>query len=168
RARESEKLLADVANPEPVDGRGPVALGVDDAEEPEGLLRVRGAAELVRVGRRDVHDVAHADVPDVAAGLRLAGAPHGDHDVLVLVLLERRVAAGLDLEVADVELGRLAALAGELAARDALVLGRRGLVRLERHVLPVEFPRDLADDLRMVARTGRRRGSFHSPDRLIL
>src|SRR5262249_23252178 len=79
-----------------------------------------------------------AEGMDLLAKLDLAGAAqHGD-DVLVDVLLQRRVAARGNLEVAQVKRRGLALAAGQLHARHAAVVLAALLVRCRLHPVPAE------------------------------
>ena len=59
--------------------------------------------DVARAARRDLEHLHRAQLDHPVADQHAAAAAQGDHDVDVLVLLQARVAARLDLEVALLE-----------------------------------------------------------------
>jgi hypothetical protein len=92
----------------------PVALRIDGAQEPERL--VAGVHPSVGRERRRLDHVERSELHHLAADQRPPAPADRHHHVRVLVLLETRVAARRDLEVAQLE----AVAGGEREARDAL------------------------------------------------
>src|SRR5262249_36517452 len=88
-----------------------------------------------RVGA-DVDGVAEADVVDFIAERDLALATKHDHDVYVAVMFERGKAARLDLEIAHVKGGTLAA--GQRHAAHATPAFAGLLVLSDRNAIPSE------------------------------
>src|SRR5204862_5847460 len=76
-----------------------VARRIDHAEEAERLRF--GGAELVPGHGRDVDEVIGVDGADLVADQALAAAPQDQHGMDMLVALERRIAAGRHLEIAQ-------------------------------------------------------------------
>ena len=86
-----------------------VALGVDDAEEAEGL--VVGIAQLVDGVRRDVDRVEVVNGICFRADDDFPLPSQADDDMLVAVAFMAAVPAGSDLEVAEMKLRRFPAVA---------------------------------------------------------
>jgi alpha-amylase/alpha-mannosidase (GH57 family) len=78
-------------------GRGPVSVAVDEAEEPERATIRR--VELMKRAWSYVHTVEQPDVFYAIAENDASLAAYYDDRVRVLVPLQRRVSARLDLEV---------------------------------------------------------------------
>lgn len=90
-----------------VDQCGPIPHTVYDAEDAKRFMV--GIPKLVRNAWAHPHQVALAHDVDLVAQPHLALAGNDDDEVLVLMGLERRVAAWSDFEITDLEL-RIAVL----------------------------------------------------------
>src|SRR5438105_15213558 len=118
-------------------GHRGVAPGIDDTYDSQ-RSRAGRVPELVWLARRDVNHVAEGEVLRLFAQAHLAAATEDQHGVFVNVLLERRVAARGDLEIADVKGGLLPLVADQQGAADAVPVRAGPLVLGNRDSLPAK------------------------------